>query len=226
MNNKWSFFLFIIGLMIFLYPHMAVITHNHIQKSQVQQFKSMNQSLQPKQISDRLTSAQKCNEAIFENKEKLHDPFTEEFNHHDFKQCTNIPSDGEHFASLEIPKLNLEIPIYLGASENELSKGIGQIEGSSLPIGGTNTHTVLAGHRGMGTKAMFRNLDELDYGDSFYIFTINEKLQYIVNDIKVILPTETDNLHISEGEDLTSLITCHPYRSNSHRLVVQGKRKQ
>lgn len=118
----------------------------------------------------------------------------------------------------------MEIPVYLGTSEEELSKGIGHIEGSSLPIGGMNTHTVLAGHRGMGTKAMFRNLDALESGDAFYIFTMNEKLKYVVNDIRVILPHETQGLHVIEGEDLASLITCHPYRSNSHRLVVQGKR--
>src|SRR5690606_36446380 len=104
--------------------------------------------------------------------------------------------------------------------------GIGQVEGSSLPIGGESTHTVLAGHRGMGTKAMFRNLDVLRPGDTFFIYTLEGRLEYHVYDVEVILPHETENLQINEGKDLASLITYQLYRVNSHRLVVHGERKK
>lgn len=223
-KNKWILLLFILGLLIIVYPHIAQFINNQLQKSQVNQFKNEAQLLTPQFIFEKLEAARKCNEAIFKNEEGLHDPFTDGYNRDDYEGCKDAPMDGNHFASIEIPKLSLEIPIYLGASENELSKGIGQVEGSSLPVGGLSTHTVLAGHRGMGTKAMFRQLDLIQPGDTFYIYTLEEKLQYEVFDVEVILPHETENLGINEGKDLASLITCHPYRANSHRLVVHGER--
>lgn len=223
-KNIWIPFLFIVGLLIFIYPHVAQYVNGKIQKTQAEQFKENTALLTSEYISEQLKEAKKCNEAIFENEDGLQDPFTEGYNRDDYQGCEKAPTDGAHFASIEIPKLNLEIPIYLGATENELSKGIGQVEGSSLPIGGMNTHTVLAGHRGMGTKAMFRNLDALSVNDTFYIHTMEGKLRYKVYDVEVILPHETDNLLIHEGKDLASLITCHPYRANSHRLVIHGER--
>lgn len=222
-KNKGIVLLFIVGLIIMSYPHIAQYINNLIYKSQVEQFKNETEIMDPNKISEKITSTKKCNQAIYSNEGSLHDPFTEEYNRNTFEECKTAPN-GEHMASIEIPKLQLEIPIYLGATENELSKGIGQVEGSSLPIGGANTHTVLAGHRGMGTKAMFRNLDQLEPGDVFYIYTLDEKLEYKIYDIDVILPSETESLIITEGKDLASLITCHPYRANSHRLVVYGER--
>jgi len=203
---------------------MAQFVNNKIQKSQAQQFKSETELLDPTLIIDKVESVRNCNEAIYKNEEGLHDPFTEQYSQKEMEECIEVPNGGSQIASIDIPKLNLEIPIYLGATENELSQGIGQVEGSSLPVGGASTHTVLAGHRGMGTKAMFRHLDVLKPGDTFFIHTLEEKLQYKVYDVEVILPNETDNLHIEEGKDLASLITCHPYRANSHRLVVHGER--
>ncbi|AOM83852.1 class C sortase [Salisediminibacterium beveridgei] len=128
------------------------------------------------------------------------------------------------FASIEIPKLSLKMPIYLGASRPVLAKGVGQVEGSSFPGGGPNTHTVLAGHRGMATKEMFKNLDRLRTGDVFHIYTSDGKLSYRVYDTNVILPHETSALNIQRGKDLATLLTCHPYRSNEYRLLVHGER--
>lgn len=223
-KNKWIISIFVLGLLIFAYPHVAQWVNSYLQKSQVSDLKRDTALLTRDSLLDRLKAAQKCNESIFENEEGLSDPFTEGYNRDDYKGCEEAPPEGNYFAAIEIPKMDLEIPIYLGATENELSKGIGQVEGSSLPVGGKNTHTVLAGHRGMGTKAMFRNLDVLEPGDTFYIYTLDEKLEYKVYDIEVILPHETENLNINKGKDLASLITCHPYRANSHRLVVHGER--
>lgn len=223
-KNRGILLLFIVGLIIMTYPHIAQYVNNLIHQSQVQQFKNETEIMEAYKISEKIDSTRKCNEAIYTNEGSIYDPFTEAYNRNTFEECKAAPLNGEHIASIEIPKLNLQIPIYLGASENELSKGVGQVEGSSLPLGGANTHTVLAGHRGMGTKAMFRNLDQLQPGDVFYIYTLEKKLEYTVNGVDVILPHETDSLIISEGKDLASLITCHPYRDNSHRLVIHGER--
>lgn len=225
-KNKWIALLFILGMIILIYPHISQYINHLIYQKEVQQFKSSSQTLPEKEKRKTLTAAKECNEAIFKNDEELHDPFTFDYDRNQFDDCMDSPIDGEGIAAIEIPKLNLAIPIYLGATENELSKGVGQVEGSSLPTGGMNTHTVLAGHRGMGTKAMFRNLDELQIGDRFTISTLEETLEYVVYDTNVVLPHETESLHIAEGKDLASLITCHPYRHNSHRLVVYGERIQ
>lgn len=191
---------------------------------EVKEFKQQRTFLSEGDVMSTLRQAQACNESIYKNEEGLHDPFTEAYSYEQYDACKDMPFDGENIAAIEIPTLNLAIPIYLGATEKELSKGVGQVEGSSLPIGGKNTHTLLAGHRGMGTKPMFRHLDELQTGDQFIIHTVEDTLVYVVYDTQVILPHETENLGIHEGKDLASLITCHPYRHNSHRLVIYGER--
>lgn len=224
LRYKWIVLLFTLGFIILIYPYISQYVHNQLYKKEVQQFQSTAQQLAKDETKDKLSTAKKCNDAIFSSEEGLHDPFTSEYNRNQFESCQDSPLDGDGIAAIEIPKLNLAIPIYLGATENELSKGIGQVEGSSLPVGGMNTHTVLAGHRGMGTKAMFRNLDALQQGDIFRIYTLEETIEYEVYDTNVVLPHETESLHIEEGKDLASLITCHPYRHNSHRLVVYGER--
>ncbi len=220
---KWITLLFILGFIILIYPHFSQYVNNQLYQKEVNEFKSSAQHIPEQKVTDTIETAKECNDAIYKSEEGLHDPFTFEYDRNQFESCQDSPLDGENIAALEIPKLNLAIPIYLGATENELSKGIGQVEGSSLPIGGENTHTVLAGHRGMGTRAMFRDLDELQVGDHFIIYTLEETLEYVVYDTQVVLPHETDSLQITAGKDLASLITCHPYRHNSHRLVVYGE---
>lgn len=223
-GKAWLIVLFLTGFIILIYPHVAQYVNSEIQKDEAEQFKRQKHTLSSDYIAEMLLTAQECNESIYTNEGSFQDPFTEEYEQVRYDRCKEIINEGDYFAAIEIPKLHLDIPIYLGASENELSQGIGQVDGSSLPIGGASTHTVLAGHRGMGVKAMFRNLDRLKESDLFYIHTLEGKLTYRVIDVEVILPHETDNLRIREGEDLASLITCHPYRSNSHRLVVHGER--
>lgn len=216
--------LFLLGLIILVYPHIAQPIYQKIQKVQSQEFHEKINRLPLEKVMEQINSAAQCNEAIFKNEHNLHDPFTAEFSREDYEECRGVSFDGEQFATLEIPKLDLTIPVYLGATADLLSKGVGQVDGSSVPIGGLSTHTVLAGHRGMATKAMFRNLNDLVHGDTFYIQTIHEKLRYDVYDIEVILPHETEGLVVTEGQDLASLITCHPYRDNSHRLVIHAAR--
>lgn len=220
-----AFTLFIAGVVIIIYPHISKLVYNHIQKNEAKKYHEQLSQLHPEVIKKRVVEAEKCNEAIYENEDNLHDPFTEDFRQHDYEACAEmLPHEGEQFASLELPKLDLTIPIYLGDSQSILAKGVGQVNGSSLPVGGESTHTVLAGHRTMSTKTMFQKLDDLEPGDTFYIHTLHEKMLYKVYNVEVILPHETDNLVVFEGKDLASLITCHPYGNNTHRLVVHGER--
>lgn len=223
-GNRFIIILFILGLLIIAYPHIAQLVNNHIQALQVEQFQGKLAHIPDKVKESQLAVVKDCNKSLFENKTGLHDPFTNGYIREVYEGCTEALVEGDFFASLEIPRLDLTIPIYLGANDEILSRGVGQVEGSSLPIGGLNTHTVLAAHRGMGTKEMFRNIDVLEEGDNFYIHTVNGILNYEVYRKEVILPYETETLEIEAGKDLATLITCHPYRANSHRLLIHGER--
>lgn len=222
-RNNLYILLFVIGLCIIIFPHAAQFYFHELHRAEANQFKMSTRNLPETIKVEEIERISKCNELIYENEFTWKDPFSNEHPDSEYEECV-IGLLGNSFATIEIPKLQLEIPIYIGATEAELSRGIGVVEGTSLPIGGKNSHTVLAGHRGMGLKAMFRNLDQLNIGDLFHIHTIEGKLTYKVYDVIVILPHETERLFIQEGKDLASLITCHPYRANSHRLVIQGER--
>ena len=131
---------------------------------------------------------------------------------------------GEVMAYLKIPKIDVELPIYHGTSDAVLQRGIGHMEKSSLPVGGDSTHSVLTGHTGLPQASLLTNLTKVEIGDEFYIHLFDEVLAYQVDQIKVVLPEETSDLQIIEGEDYVTLITCTPYGVNSHRLLVRGTR--
>lgn len=125
---------------------------------------------------------------------------------------------------IRIPRIHVELPIYHGTSEGVLQRGAGHWKGSSLPIGGKGTHAVLTGHRGLPTRDLFSDLDQLELGDVFYIGVLDETLAYQVDQIQTVLPYETESLSAVEGEDYVTLVTCTPYAVNTHRLLVRGSR--
>lgn len=125
---------------------------------------------------------------------------------------------------IEIPKIDLQLPIYHGVGTEALEKGAGHIEGTSLPIGGPGTHAVLSGHRGLPGRKLFTDLDLIKEGDQFYLQVLNETLAYEVDQILTVLPHESKALDIVPGEDLVTLVTCTPYGVNSHRLLIRGHR--
>ncbi|MDO4323375.1 MAG: class C sortase [Lachnospiraceae bacterium] len=127
---------------------------------------------------------------------------------------------------LEIPKLGVYMPIYHGTSDEVLQKGIGHMEDTSLPVGGASTHSVLSGHTGLPAAKILTDLDQMEEGDRFYIHVLNRVLAYEVDQIKVVLPEETEDIQIVKGEDYVTLLTCTPYGINSHRLLVRGKRTE
>lgn len=125
---------------------------------------------------------------------------------------------------IQIPDINVNLPIYHGVDENVLEIAVGHVPGSSFPVGGEGTHAALSGHRGLPTANLFTDLDELKEGNKFTITILNELLTYEIDQIRIVLPQDVSNLAIEPGKDYVTLITCTPYGVNSHRMLVRGKR--
>lgn len=140
-----------------------------------------------------------------------------------YLSCLNLTGDGM-MGFIQIPKINVKLPIYHTTSEEVLQKAAGHLAGSSLPVGGEGTHAVISAHRGLPSAALFTDLDKLEEGDAFYLSILDDTLCYEVDKITEVEPTETDALAAEEGQDLVTLLTCTPYGVNSHRLLVRGHR--
>ncbi len=140
-----------------------------------------------------------------------------------YEEVLNISGDGV-MGYVEIPKINVYLPIYHGTGEDVLEKGAGHLEMTALPIGGENRHPVISAHRGLPSAELFTRLDEMETGDQFYIHVLDRTLAYEVDQIEVIEPEELSLLQPEEDKDLVTLLTCTPYAVNTHRLLVRGIR--
>ena len=125
---------------------------------------------------------------------------------------------------VDIPKINVYLPVQHGTGADTLEKSVGHVVGTSLPVGGSSTHAVLSAHSGMASAKLFSDIDQLEKGDVFYIRVLGEVLAYQVDSINIVLPTDTSLLQIEEGKDLVTLVTCTPFGINTHRLLVRGNR--
>ena len=125
---------------------------------------------------------------------------------------------------VEIPKISVNLPIYHGTTAQVLEQGIGHLQNTSLPVGGESTHSVLTGHTGLAGKRLFTDLSQLEEGNLFYLHVLGETLAYQVEAIYIVEPDQTEHLVVETGRDLVTLVTCHPYGINTHRLLVQGTR--
>ena len=141
----------------------------------------------------------------------------------EYLSILNVNNNGM-MGYISIPKIDVKIPIYHGTSSEILQKGVGHLEGSSLPIGGESTHAILSAHRGLPSSRLFTDLDQLKEGDIFYIYILDEVLAYKVNQVLITEPSETEALEIVDGKDYVTLVTCTPYAVNTHRLLVRGER--
>ena len=141
----------------------------------------------------------------------------------EYDSILNLAGDGI-MGYIEIPKINVHLPIYHGTGDSSLSKGVGHLLGSSLPVGGESTHAILSGHSGMASQTMFSDLEQLGIGDVFYLHVLDDVLAYQVTEINTVLPSDTSLLGIWEGEDCCTLVTCTPYGVNTHRLLVTASR--
>lgn len=171
--------------------------------------------------------ARKYNESLTTSNVILSDPFdpdalNETFSL-DYENTLNVSTNGV-MAYLEIPSIDLIVSIYHGTGTRALEAGVGHLEGTSLPIGGTGTHCVLSAHTGLPGKKLFTDLELMEENDVFYIHVLDEVLAYSVDQIKVVTPENTEDLKIDLEQDYVTLITCTPYGINSHRLLVRGHR--
>lgn len=141
----------------------------------------------------------------------------------DYENQLNLAGDGI-MGYVEIPLIQVNLPIYHGTDSETLDVGIGHLLGTSLPVGGKSTHSVLTAHSGMANQKLFSDLDKLEHGDVFYLQVLGETLAYQVDSINTVLPYDTTYLGISEGEDYCTLVTCTPFGINTHRLLVRGTR--
>lgn len=214
---------FLIGLILCLYPLVSGIVQQQAQKDVVATYQQMIEKSSSSSIEDTLTKADEYNRALFRSKTSVLN--SEEINilsEENYNQTLNMGNG--IMGSIEIPKISVNLPIYHGTSDEVLSAGVGHVNGSSLPIGGSSTKSILTGHRGLPSSKLFTRLDELELNDLFFISVLNETLAYKVVNIQVIEPEDVSSLEIEEGRDLVSLITCTPYGVNTHRLVVTGER--
>ena len=214
---------FLIGLILCLYPLVSGIVEQQSQKDVVATYQQMIENSSSYSIEDTLTKADEYNRALFRSKTSVLN--SEEINilsEENYNQTLNMGNG--IMGSIEIPKISVNLPIYHGTSDEILSAGVGHVNGSSLPIGGSSRKSILTGHRGLPSSKLFTRLDELELNDLFFISVLNETLAYKVVNIQVIEPEDVSSLEIEEGRDLVSLITCTPYGVNTHRLVVTGER--
>ncbi len=216
---------FIIGLVISLYP---LISNMYAKKSQMSVITNYQKEIdnsneqrivQEKDLAN--TYNRKLNQTVI-----LSDPFDPNaisMADEKYYEILNFTDDNV-MAYIKIPRINVNLPIYHGTDSEHMLKGVGHLVGTSLPIGGNDTHSVLSAHSGLSSADLFTNLANLDKGDLFYIYVLDEILAYEVDNIKVVKPTETDDLRIVKGEDYITLVTCTPFGINSHRLLVRGHR--
>jgi sortase A len=165
--------------------------------------------------------AEAYNQRLYQSGEGLHNLTEEE--EKEYNSLLNITEDGI-MGYVDIPKINVQLPIYHGTDEAVLEVAVGHIPGSSLPVGGPNTHTVISGHRGLPSARLFTDIDQLREGDTFTLNVLDETLTYEVDQIRTVLPDELQDLAIQEGQDYCTLVTCTPYGVNTHRLLVRGHR--
>lgn len=219
-----SLLLFFTGLILFLYPTVSNYINHYFYKMKVIDYEQMVDRLEASDMNGKFEKIEAYNQSLKGPTFRMEDPFAGD--EKKGNQVFDFIEKEDVFATVMIPKINEELPIYLGASPENLSQGVGQIGGTSLPIGGQDTHTVLAGHRGYHGAKMFRNLDQLHVGDKFYINVLGKQLTYRVIGQEVIDPNQVEKLAIIEGKDRATLLTCEPYTSSKYRLLVYGERVQ
>lgn len=213
--------LILLGIAVFLYPVIVNQVNKRYMKEKIDVFVIESRY---EDVSEKDTLKQAFidyNQMLYEEGQNIVDTFSyqvEEFNLREYGYSENI------VAYIDVPKMNITLPIYLGATDTNLNKGAALLSKTSIPIGGINSNSVIAAHRGLISSDMFRNIQKLKIGDDIKITNQWEELTYKVCDIKIIDSDDIDSILIQENRDLITLITCHPYRENYQRYVVYAER--
>lgn len=211
--------LFLSGLGITLYPFFSNLVAESNASRAIASYSDEIAQMDEEDIDATKEAIQKYNE-------QLNSAFVSSKETEEGISYVDLVDVGESIGFITIPKIDVDLPIYSGTSPDVLQKGVGHIEQSSFPLGGPGTHSVLTGHRGLPKAVLFTDLDKLEVGDLFYLHVLDEVLAYRVDQVKVVEPEETDDLKIVEGMDYCTLVTCHPYAVNTHRLLVRGVRTE
>lgn len=211
---------FFVGVSVLLYPTVSDYWNSLHQSQAIATYADSVENMDEQDYEKLWDAAVSYNQKLFQSGHGLglKDEEKEEYN-----ELLDVSGTGI-MSYIEIPKIKCSLPVYHGTDEGVLQIAVGHIEGSSLPVGGLNTHCVLSGHRGLPSAKLFSNLDKLEEGDIFMIRTLDQTLTYEVDQIRIVLPDEVEDLKIKEGKNLCTLVTCTPYGINTHRLLVRGHR--
>lgn len=218
---------FLAGISLLAYPVVSNLLYEKEQEELMEHYDSIaGEKMTADEQAEELQECRDYNRGLLQGGVLLTDPF--DMSQLDpsalpYAGLLNVDEEGG-MAYLRIPAIDVELMIYHGTEEEVLQKGVGHLQGSSLPVGGAGTHCVLSAHTGLNDKKLFTDLDQLENGDLFYIHVLGEILAYQVDQIRVVLPEETEDLKINTREDYVTLVTCTPYGINTHRLLVRGTR--
>ena len=210
---------FLVGICILLYPAFSDYWNSKTQSRAIVNYESVLDDLEPEDYTGIFDSAHAYNKALYETEHPMID-YPSVAGYFDTLRISN----NDMIGYIKIDRIGVELPIYHGTSDEVLNKGVGHLQGSSLPVGGANTHSVMSAHRGLPSSKLFTDLDRMEIGDTFQIIVLDQVLTYQVDFIKVIEPNDLSDLQIIEGGDYCTLFTCTPYGINTHRLLVRGIR--
>lgn len=208
------------GVSLLLYPSVSDYWNRVRQSQAIADYTKSVGELDDMACEELWMEAEQYNSSLRSKANRYH--FTEE-EHEEYEQLLNVAGDGI-MGYIEIASINCYLPIYHGVDEEVLRVAAGHIEGTSMPTGGPGTHCVLSGHRGLPSARLFTDLDQLKEGDVFVLRVLDKSLTYEVDQIRIVLPEELEDLSLEDGMDYCTLVTCTPYGVNSHRLLVRGHR--
>lgn len=211
---------FITGLSLLLYPSLSDYWNSFHQSRAIVGYAEAVSRIDDVDYEKIWNAAVTYNEKLLSGGNRW---FLNEKEQEEYDSLLNI-SGNSVMGSVEIPKINVSLPIYHGTDEGVLQVAVGHIAGSSLPVGGSGTHCVISGHRGLPSAKLFTNLDQMEKGDTFMLRVLDETLTYEVDQILIVEPDDISALDIEEGKDYCTLVTCTPYGVNTHRLLVRGHR--
>lgn len=214
----------LIALSVLLYPTVSNYLYEKNSSTIVANYDKEVENTTDEEKEEMFRLAREYNARLAQDQVSIGDAFTEESSDdQEYENLLNKSGTGM-MGYIQIPKIDIELPLYHGTKESVLQVGVGHLKDTSLPVGGDTTHAVLTGHRGLPSRMLFTDLDQMEKGDVFYIKILGETLAYQVDQILTVLPEETDSLKIIEGQDYVTLVTCTPYGINTHRLLTRGHR--
>lgn len=223
-NNRIStiilIFMLLLGLSLLLYPSFSDYWNSFFQSRAIADYANFVSGIDHDKYDEMISEAKAYNESL---RKKGNRWILSEEEEKEYEQILDVSGTGI-MGYIEIPSIDVALPIYHGIDEDVLQIAIGHLAGSSLPVGGAGTHVVVSGHRGLPSARLFTDLDQLIKGDLFVMRILDETLTYEVDQIRIVLPNEMEELQIDEEQDYCTLITCTPYGINTHRMLVRGHR--